>query len=342
MNFLEGAWLKKAAWLHALRPLAWLFQMLSRFRQKMQRPASRPQSHAVPVIVIGNISVGGTGKTPLLIALANRFTEQGIRPGIIRRGYGGSAPDYPLTVTAATAVERCGDEALLMVQGTGCPLVVDPDRESALRCLLENASVDVILSDDGLQHYRLHRDIEIAVVDGQRLFGNRLCLPAGPLREPVSRLQSVDHIIINGEGNSELAELKSATTMQLTPRFLINLGNGEKRPFAGAPFSMGNKIQAVSAIGNPERFYQLLDKLPYQLEKFSFPDHHLYSESDFEDRGIDMQQPVVMTEKDAVKCRQFAMPNFWYLSVDVKLQQEFLDPLLERLKQLRTHQATSQ
>ncbi|HIF87852.1 MAG TPA: tetraacyldisaccharide 4'-kinase [Gammaproteobacteria bacterium] len=337
MNFLERAWLKQAPWLHALWPLAWIFQVLSRYRQKMQRPASRPESHTVPVIVIGNISVGGTGKTPLLMALANHFLEQGIRPGIISRGYGGSTPDYPLAVTTATAVDICGDEALLMLQRTGCPVVVDPDRESALRRLLENESVDVILSDDGLQHYRLHRDIEIAVVDGQRLFGNHLCLPAGPLREPVSRLRSVDYIVVNAEANTELAELESATTMELIPRFLINLGNGEKRLFAGAPFSMGNKIQAVSAIGNPERFYQLLNTLPYQLEKFSFRDHHLFSESDFEDQGIDMQQPVVMTEKDAVKCRQFAKPNFWYLSVDVKLQQEFLGPLLEQLEKLRKH-----
>lgn len=335
MNFLEKAWYRKAAWLHALRPVAWLFQFISRIRRQIQQSASRPQAHAVPVIVVGNISVGGTGKTPLVIALANYFQKQGIKPGIISRGYGGRVGSYPLSVTTATAVEVCGDEALLMVQRTGCPLVIDPDRQSALRQLLESGSIEVVLSDDGLQHYRLHRDIEIAVVDSQRLSVNRWCLPAGPLREPVSRLQSVDYVVINGTADLELGELKSATSMQFVPRFLINLSNGEKRPFAGAPFHLGNKIQAVSAIGNPDRFYQLLDQLPYQFEKFSFPDHHLFSESDFEDRGVDMQQPLVMTEKDAVKCKSFATPNFWYLSVDVQLQQDFLNRLMARLSELR-------
>lgn len=335
MSFLEQAWYKKAPWLIVLRPLAWIFQILGYCRRKIQQRASQPQSHTIPVIIVGNITVGGTGKTPVIMALADHFKDQGIKPGIISRGYGGSSGIYPLAVTTATAVESCGDEALLMAQKTNCPVVVDPDRVSALRYLIDNEDVEVILCDDGLQHYRLHRDMEIAVVDGQRLFGNRQCLPAGPLREPVSRLRTVDYVVINGDAAAELDELATATTMQLVPRFLINLGSGEKRPFAGAPFNMGSKIQAVSAIGNSERFYQLLDKLPYQLEKISFPDHHLFCASDFEDSGIDMQQPVVMTEKDAVKCRQFATPNFWYLSVDVKLPQDFLDSLWTRLSTLR-------
>jgi tetraacyldisaccharide 4'-kinase len=335
MNWLEQAWYKQAPWLVVLRPLAWIFQSLGYCRRKIQQRAARPQSHSVPVIVVGNITVGGTGKTPVLMALAEYFKQQGIKPGIISRGYGGSSGNYPLPVTTTTAVEDCGDEALLMAQKTNCPVVVDPNRESALRYLLDNEDVEVILSDDGLQHYRLHRDIEIAVVDGLRLFGNRQCLPAGPLREPVARLRTVDYVVINGDAAAELDELNATSTMHLLPRFLINLSNGEKKPFAGAPFNMGSKIQAVSAIGNPQRFYQSLDKLPYQLEKISFPDHHLFRASDFEDRGIDMQQPVVMTEKDAVKCKQFATPNFWYLAVDVQLPQDFLDSLWTRLSSLR-------
>lgn len=317
-----------------LWPVSLVFRLLISVRKLLQKPAARPASHRVPVVVVGNISVGGTGKTPLLMSLAVQLQTLGYRPGIVSRGYGGQATTYPLAVNADTEVGECGDEALLMAQKTSCPVVIDPNREAAVQFLLANNEVDVVLSDDGLQHYKLHRDIEIIVVDGQRMFGNGLCLPAGPLREPVSRLAQADYLVINGEAAEQRSELAAAFSMTLKPRYLINLASADRRPFGGAPFNMGSTLQAVSAIGNPERFYQLLDKLPYPVKKISFPDHHLFIESDFDSSRIDEHQPVVMTEKDAVKCRPFARANFWYLEVGVELPEEFLTSFSERLSQL--------
>ncbi len=317
-----------------LWPLSLLFQLLSRFRRLSQQASRPPEYLKLPVIVVGNISLGGTGKTPLLISLANQLQQQGFKPGIISRGYGGNAAAYPLLVDAYCDVLESGDEALLIAEKTGCPVYVDPNRNAALQALIKSADVDVVLSDDGLQHYKLYRDIEIVVVDGQRLFSNGFCLPAGPLRESVGRLKNVDEVVLNGPASEELAELRGASIMQLEPRFLVNLVSGEKRPFTGAPFNMGNKLQAVSALGNPQRFYDLLERLPYQVDTFSFPDHHVFSAADFEQLGIDDHQPVVMTEKDAVKCRQFAKPNFWYLSVDVTLESKFIERIVNRVRGL--------
>lgn len=336
MSFLEKAWHKKAGWLVLLWPVSLLFRLLAKLRRQMQQPKSRPDYLKVPLVVVGNISLGGTGKTPLLITLALALKEQGFKPGIISRGYGGTAPDYPLAVDSDSNVSESGDEAFLIAERTACPVYVDPDRCAALRSLLESEEVDVVLSDDGLQHYKLYRDIEIIVVDGQRLFSNGFCLPAGPLREPVNRLTEVSYVVVNGDASHAVPQLAEASTMSLEPRFLINLVNGEKRPFAGAPFNMGNTLQAVSALGNPERFYNLLERLPYQMETFSFPDHHSFKATDFEQRGIDAHQPVVMTEKDAVKCRQFAKNNFWYLSVEVNLESQFVEAVIADLRKIRT------
>ena len=336
MSFLEKAWHKKAGWLILLWPLSMLFQLLTILRRVLQQPKRRPSYLKVPVIVVGNISLGGTGKTPLLISLVKLLQAQGLKPGVVSRGYGGEAKNYPLSVDADSDVRESGDEAFLIAEKTLCPVYVDPDRSSALRALLDAEDVDVVLSDDGLQHYKLYRDLEIVVVDGQRLFSNGFCLPAGPLREPLSRLKSVDFLIVNGTSVDTLGQLENASTMVLQPRSLINMVSGEKRPFAGAPFNMGNKLQAVSALGNPERFYALLARLPYQLKTSSFPDHHSFTAEDFENQGIDEHQPVVMTEKDAVKCREFAKDNFWYLSVEVKLESEFSERFLNRVREIST------
>lgn len=334
MSFLERAWHKKAGWLIFLWPLSLLFQLFTSLRRRLQQPSSRPNYLTVPLVIIGNISAGGTGKTPLLINLANELRNQGFKPGIISRGYGGNVAQYPMAVDDESNVLESGDEAFLIAEKTACPVYVDPDRCSALRGLLNSEEVDVVLSDDGLQHYKLYRDIEIVVVDGQRLFSNGFCFPAGPLRESVARLKEVDQIVINGEPSTELSELEQASLMQMEPRFFVNLLSGKKRPFSGAPFNMGNKLQAVSALGNPQRFYDLLHRLPYQVKTFSFPDHHLFTAADFEQEEMDEHQPIVMTEKDAVKCGAFAKANFWYLSVDVVLESDFTDRLISRIREL--------
>jgi tetraacyldisaccharide 4'-kinase len=334
MSFLENAWHKRAGWLILLWPVSVLFQALTIIRRATQQLKERPADLTAPVIVIGNISLGGTGKTPLLITLSQELQKQGFKPGIISRGYGGDAPSYPLAVHADSDVHESGDEAFLIAEKTGCPVYVDPDRSAALYALLHHEDVDVVLSDDGLQHYKLYRDLEVVVVDGQRLFSNGFCMPAGPLRESMTRLNEVQYIVVNGEPAREIPQLASASTMQLEPRSLVNMVSGEKRPFSGAPFNMDNKLQAVSALGNPQRFYALLERLPYQVETFSFPDHHKFTAADFEQQGIDTHQPVVMTEKDAVKCRQFAKNNFWYLSVEVSLESQFFERLIEDIRQI--------
>ncbi|NKB31799.1 MAG: tetraacyldisaccharide 4'-kinase [Pseudomonadales bacterium] len=330
MNFLERAWYRKAGWLILLWPLAIVFQGLAALRRSLQSINTRPDSVSVPIVVVGNITVGGTGKTPLLIALCQHLKTQGIHPGIISRGFGGKAANYPMLVGGNDSPAVVGDEALLIARNTKCPVVVDPDRNSALQHLLSREQVDVVLSDDGLQHYKLFRDIEIVVVDGHRRFGNGLCLPAGPLRESVSRLDSVDFIIVNGADGTEVR--KEASAMEMEPKFLVNLATGEKRPFSGAPFNMGNTLQAVCGIGNPARFYTALEKLPYLVEQFTFPDHHPFSLDDFVKAEIDNNQPVVMTEKDAVKCEDFAKNNFWYLQAEVNLQAAFLNEFTKKVK----------
>ncbi len=195
MTFIERAWYHKAKWLYALWPSALAFYKLAARRRK--RLSVKAEKWPVPVVVVGNISVGGTGKTPLLIALVAHLKNQGINPGVVSRGYGGKSEDFPVNVTGDTAVQESGDEALLIARHCGCPVVIDPDRVAAITCLLDRYSVDVVLCDDGLQHYAMARDIELIVVDGERQFGNEFCLPAGPLREPLSRLGEADLVIVN-------------------------------------------------------------------------------------------------------------------------------------------------
>ena len=338
MRFLEQAWYKKAGWLILLWPIALVYQLLAQLRRSLQQVKSRPSHHTVPVIVIGNLTAGGTGKTPLLIALAQHLKAGGLRPGVISRGYGGQGANYPMQVGASDNPAIAGDEPVLIARKTECPVVIDPDRKAALACLLESNAVDVVLSDDGLQHYKLFRDIEIVVVDGQRKFGNGMCLPAGPLREPIKRLQEIDFVVVNGVVNTDNSDesalpiLKSAVHMTMEPKLLVNLATGEKRPFGGAPFKIGNKIQAVSGIGNPKRFYSLLEKLPYPIEPLAFPDHHQFVESDFQSDEFEAHQPIVMTEKDATKCESFAKNNFWYLETEVSLSESFLTKFSGKLK----------
>ena len=174
------------------------------------------------------------------------------------------------------------------------------------------------------------------MVDGERLFGNEMCLPAGPLREPVSRLKSVQHVVVNGPIERETSHpaLQHASEMTVEPTFLINILSGEKKPFRGAPFNMGTTIHGITGIGNPDRFFGLLAKLPYKLQQHDFPDHHPFTEQDFEGLAKDERQPIVMTEKDAVKCQSFARPNFWYLEIKAVLPEEFQQQLLEEIRQL--------
>ena len=332
MRTLEQSWYRNEGWLLLLWPVALLFRALVWVRKALHGAGRRSGTRPFPVVVVGNITVGGTGKTPLIIEIANALKVVGLRPAVISRGYLSKAPHYPFLVNEDGDPRECGDEPLLIRLRAQCPVVIDHDRVRGLKYIESNLECDVVLSDDGLQHYAMHRDLEIAVVDGTRMFGNGQCLPAGPLREPVSRLGQVEHIVINGAQpvTDRHPVLERAVTMQYLPRFLVNQVTGEKKPFNGAPFHIGSTIHAVSGIGNPKRFYDMLSKLPYQLAPHEFPDHHGFNEADLQ--SIDEHQPIVMTEKDAVKCRNFAKPNYWYLSIEVKLPPEFIESVVREIQ----------
>jgi tetraacyldisaccharide 4'-kinase len=300
-------------------PLGFLFSDIVRFRKFLYRiGVLKTQRLPVPVIVVGNITVGGTGKTPLIIALSQVLKDAGFKVGIISRGYGGDS--LPRLVTVNSDPKHVGDEALLIAKQTGCAMAVAPLRVEAGKLLLEQADCNVILSDDGLQHYALYRDIEIAVIDGELRFGNSYCLPAGPLREPISRLQSVDFIVVNGK-KTEANELE----MHITGDSAVNLVTGEHKPLAS--FVAENKLHALAGIGNPDRFFKLLTANDLTFTAHSFPDHYA-----FLPRDIDFKTTVLMTEKDAVKCTQFATQQHWFVPVNATLDAQFTQSLLTLLE----------
>ena len=333
MRWITDSWKTYSTLLVALWPLSLIFRLIIAIRILLVSTKVRPLYHAGPIIVVGNISIGGTGKTPLIIHLANYLRNQGFSPGIVSRGYGGQASSYPHYVKLDDDPNYAGDEPLLIARRTGCPVVLDPDRIEAVKYLFSQCDVTVILSDDGLQHYKMYRDIEICMVDGSKMFGNSLCLPAGPLREPVERLKDVDFVVVTGAADKIEKLQVPIIQMSMKAKSFVNLISGEIRPFGGAPFNIGNNIQAVCGIGNPERFYSMLEPLPYPITKFSFPDHHRFTSRDFTPDLIAEHQPIVMTEKDAIKCKDFATKNFWYVDVEVAVPEYFLTNLEEKIKE---------
>ncbi len=307
----------------ALLPFGFLFSDFVKLRRWLyQIGIKKSESLAVPVVIVGNITVGGTGKTPLCIYLANLLKAEGYRVGIISRGYGGE--NYITMVSETSNPAEVGDEALLIFRQTNCPMAIGAKRVDVGNFLLKNAACDVILADDGLQHYALKRDIEIAVIDGQRRFGNSICLPAGPLREPIERLNTVDFVIVNGEvvENTAWQEWQ----MILMGEIAVNLKTAEKKPLAEFK---NIECYAIAGIGNPQRFFKQLDNAGISKRKdYSFPDHHVFTanEINFDD------SPVLMTEKDAVKCGTFATENHWFVPVTAYLSTKFATQFLTLLK----------
>jgi len=306
-----------------LAPLGWLFALGTVLRRGAYRAGMRRSWQVgCPVVVIGNLSVGGTGKTPLVIAVARFLSRHGLRVGVVCRGYRGTASRWPRKVRPDSDPERVGDEAVLLARRTGGPVAAGPNRIAAARILVRRAKCDVILSDDGLQHLRLSRDVEIVVVDGERRHGNGHCMPAGPLREPLSRLASVDLVVVNGAGRP--GELE----MQLEAGHAVSLVDANlTRPldsFQGSP------VHAVCAIGHQERFFRSLEAFGLTVVRHPFPDHHAFSASeiDFADGA-----PVLMTEKDAVKCERFADDRHWYVPVEAVLSNDLEARLLTVLRE---------
>lgn len=305
---LENAWYTGAWWLWLLRPLELLFRLGAAARRGLYRSGLLPVYRApVPVVVVGNITVGGTGKTPAVIGLVEYLQERGIRVGVVSRGYGGAGTAVPHWVDSDSDPGQCGDEALLIHRRTRCPCVVAPSRADAVRGLLERAGVDIIVSDDGLQHYGLARDMEIVLLDEKRRTGNGFCLPAGPLRETTARLQRADYVLYRGSPDP-------LDGVQYTGEALVNLRSGEQRPVT--PAALGREVFAVAGIGQPGQFFEMLASYGFDVRPLRFPDHHRYGPGDF-DRLTG--KPIIMTEKDAVKCDGLAGDDAWYLKISAQL-----------------------
>lgn len=321
-QWLENIWYKNAKGRFLLLPLSALYCSINRY-QRNKYSQNQPKIPC-PIIVVGNISVGGTGKTPLTLFLTKLLQKEGFKPAIITRGYGGKATQWPQSVSPDTDPELVGDEAVLMATRSGVPVFAGANRLQSIKLLMETHDCDVIVSDDGLQHYKMPRDIQIAVVDATRLFGNGYCLPAGPLREKKERLDDCDFVIQNG-GKEPVN--KSWIRMQLEGNTLINLKTGEKRSLD--EFS-GKTVNAVTGIGNPQRFFKSLEQGGLSLQTHSFPDHHSFQELDL---SFNDNFPILMTEKDAVKCKKFSTKNQWYLPITASLNEKFNRDFLELLKQ---------
>lgn len=323
-DWLTNSWYRPSLLNWLLIPLSWLYRFIIRLRRQAYRYGILKQlSLTVPVIVVGNISVGGSGKTPFVIWLAQYLQSHGWQPGIISRGYGGKANHYPCSVHLNSLAAEVGDEPLLIHQRTQCPVVVAPDRVAAGKQLLAENNCNVIITDDGLQHYRLQRDLEIVIIDTRRGLGNQLCLPAGPLREPISRLKTVDFTIFHGEPTPQ------HQTMQLHLQQAIQLQNNSiHQPlteFADTP------IHAVAGIGHPQRFFEQLQQLGLTIIPHAFSDHHAYTEADFQ---FAEAYPILMTEKDAVKCQVFATKNMWYVPAEAKLNPSLGSEIDKKLREL--------
>ena len=319
-GYLIDAWYNKSFWLYLLTPLTFLFSSIVRARRNTYlRNPKKVWKSSIPIVVVGNISMGGTGKTPLVKYIASELQSRGFRPGLVSRGYGGKYSGT-LEVTDQTTYKQTGDEAQILAK-LDIPFFIDKDRSRAARKLQEKHDCNVIISDDGLQHYAMGRDIEIAVIDGARRLGNGLAFPAGPLREPRSRLTEVDFIVNNG-GPTEGDEI----LMTLNPAKFIHLNSGKE--YAIDKWPMHKQVHAIAGVGNPNRFFDLLLRLGFEFDKNPFPDHHKYNKRDL--YYLD-HLPILMTEKDAAKCKHFNNSKIWYLSIESTIESQFMDRLEEKL-----------
>ncbi len=324
-RWLQRQWFEQ----RRLPPALWLLAPLSGLYSAVaarQRRKARPEHLAVPVIVVGNITVGGAGKTPLTLWIAAQLQARGWRPGIVSRGYGGQGL-LPRPVKSDSVAVDVGDEPILLARRSGLPVWVGRDRVAAGRVLLaDHPEVDVILCDDGLQHYRLARDVELAVFDG-RGAGNGWRLPAGPLREPLSRLAAVDAVICNGLPDDRLPEALPRFDMRLRAGKFYRLDDPQQS--CAAADLAGRNLHALAGIGDPERFFRTLEGLGLAFARHPFPDHHAYSAADLAFAGDGV---LLMTEKDAVKCAGLTVGETWVLPVEAELSPALIDLILEKLR----------
>lgn len=322
-------WQTRSSVALALLPLSGLFALLSGLRRRLFRAGALKEAHVpVPVVVVGNIAVGGSGKTPVVEWLVRILRDAGYQPGIISRGYGGRIEGVAI-VPEDGEPASFGDEPVLLARLARCPVAVGADRPEAARALLRAyPECDVIVSDDGLQHYRLHRDVEIAVVD-ERTLGNRWLLPAGPLREPLGRLESVDLILAHGALSHALVrrlERQEVFPMGLEGDEFVSLRNSNER--CGVEAFRGRRVHAVAGIGRPERFFAQLAALGLDVVGHPFPDHYCFTPADL---AFAPDEAKILTSKDAVKCASFAPPDTWEFPVTARIAAGAAERILEKL-----------
>ena len=323
-SFVVDSWYKKSLWLYLLIPFSFLFKYLTkRRRRKYIQEKFQSYKSDIPIIIVGNLTIGGTGKTPLVAYIAQELIKLGYKPGLVSRGYGGKYRET-LKVTNQTSVKQTGDEAQILAK-LNLPFYIDKNRVRAVKTLENNHNCDVIISDDGLQHYNMNRDIEIVVIDGKRRFGNNLTFPAGPLRESKSRLKSVDFVVNNSGPTKDNEYL-----MNISPSKFIHLKTGKSYLIKDWP--MHKQVHAVAGLGNPGRFFDLLARLGFDITRNSFPDHHNF---DKEDLTFLDHLPIIMTEKDASKCVSFDNNKIWYLTIEADVSEKFITELDLKLKSLK-------
>lgn len=337
-QLITGAWTRNSRWLVLLLPFTWLFAGLSNLRRCYLQRRYQGQPYTAPVVIVGNISVGGSGKTPLIIALVAALKQRGYSPGVVSRGYSGNAAQYPLSVTAATAVSESGDEPLLIATLADCPVVVDANRRAAVDYLLDHHQCNLVLSDDGLQHYALHRDIELVVVDGQRGLGNGRQLPSGPLREKPQRLEQADMVVINGQQADQSITVSGLQQMSIRPTQFRHLESGRRlaiEDWLESEPGTNREVHAVAAIGNPQRFADTLTQIGLAPILHRFDDHQILS---LDDLSFGDNLPVVVTAKDAIKLEQVAAvsENIWAVDIEAVIDSSFVDKLVVKLEALKT------
>lgn len=313
-------WQKRTMVTLLLLPLSWIFIALTRMRFWYYQLFDK-QSFHVPVIVVGNISLGGTGKTPLVVYLANVLSQQGYKPGIVLRGYKSNLKkDQVMRVFADSDPRLTGDEAVLLANKTSSPVVIGRDRCAGITNLLETCpQVDMILSDDGLQHYRMERNVEIIVIDGEKRLGNGFCLPAGPLRESPARLKQVDFVVANGKA------MIGEWSMQCEIHHAVHYRTGEMKPLHDF---QNQSLHVFAAIGMPHRFFSMLQSFNMRVIEHVFPDHYVFKDQDF----AAYSGPILLTEKDIVKCQHIQHDNLWYVPLTVTMPVDFTQALLGRIQ----------
>ncbi|GAB6070501.1 tetraacyldisaccharide 4'-kinase [Thiomicrorhabdus hydrogeniphila] len=343
-------WEKKQWQSIALLPLAKLVCWEAARRLKKFESSSTNKPTQAVVVVVGNIVVGGTGKTPFIIWLAKQLQQRNLKVGIISRGYGAKQQNWPHLVTDQSQAAECGDEPLMLAKQTGCPVAVSPKRIEAIELLASKTQCDVIISDDGLQHYAMARDIEIVLIDAQRRFGNGFCMPSGPLREPLDRIQKVDFTVWNGlDLHDAIPTLslvqKNPSRMQLKPHTfrLVGEPNTELSVHDFLKKYSNLNVYAIAGIGNPQRFFTTLTSMGLKVDSTAFKDHFSYQKEDIQNivnaslnkpNNAIEQKPLIMTEKDAVKCTQFAktQKHWWYLQVQSECDGAMVEAVVDKVR----------